>query len=124
MAEGLARKLLPGHGIQSAGSKPSTVNPLAVRAMKEIGIDISGHTSKSVDSIDLSRVDLVVTLCAEEVCPVLPGKVNRLHWPIADPAGQGENDEQKLAAFKEARHKIHKCLDRFIREQNLWDEPD
>ena len=89
MAEGLARHILgPNAEIESAGSAPSSVNPYAVEAMAEIGIDIAGHRSKSVDEIDPSRVDLVVTLCAEEVCPILPGRVKRLHWPIADPASK------------------------------------
>ncbi len=116
MAEGLARKLLPNDSIQSAGSRPSTVNPFAARAMKEIEIDISAQQSKSVDSIDLAQVDLVVTLCAEEVCPVVSANVKRLHWPITDPAGLGETDEAKLQAFREARHSIHKRLMRFIAE--------
>jgi arsenate reductase len=85
MAEGLARKLLPDHTIQSAGSRASFVNPLAVQAMKEIGIDISKHKSKGVDEIDLSKIDLVITLCAEEVCPVMPVNSRRLHWPFPDP---------------------------------------
>jgi arsenate reductase len=89
MAEGLARQILgPDIRVLSAGSEPSTVNPYAGEAMAELGIDIAGHTSKSVDDIDVDAVDLVVTLCAEEVCPVLPGKVRRLHWLIADPASK------------------------------------
>lgn len=87
MAEGLARQILgEGFEVMSAGSQPSKVNPYAVAAMAEIGVDISGHRSKSVDEIDAAGIDLVITLCAEEVCPVLPGRVRRLHWPIADPA--------------------------------------
>ena len=90
MAEGLARQILGERAeVSSAGSEPSTVNPHAVEAMAEIGIDITGQYSKSVDTIELSDLDLVVTLCAEEVCPVLPEHVQRLHWPIADPATQG-----------------------------------
>ncbi len=87
MAEGLARHLLGDEvRVMSAGSRPATVNPYAVEVMAELGVDLSSHASKSVDSIDTESVDLVVTLCAEEVCPVLPGRVKRLHWPIADPA--------------------------------------
>lgn len=89
MAEGLARHILGADiGALSAGSEPATVNPYAVEAMSEIGIDISSHRSKSVGEIDVGAVDLVITLCAEEVCPVLPGRVRRLHWPIADPASK------------------------------------
>lgn len=87
MAEGLARHILGGRiDAISAGSLPSAVNPYAVEAMAEIGIDISGHRSKSIDEIDTSGIDLIVTLCAEEVFPALPGRVRRLHWPISDPA--------------------------------------
>ena len=89
MAEGLARQILGERvEVSSAGSDPASVNPQAIEAMAEIGNGIAGQSSKSVDTIDLSGLDLVVTLCAEEVCPVLPGHVERLHWPIADPAAE------------------------------------
>lgn len=89
IAEGLAREILGELFIvASAGTRPSKVNPYAIAAMAEIGVDISRYRSKSVDEIDLSGVDLVVTLCAEEVCPVIPGQVRRLHWPIVDPASK------------------------------------
>lgn len=111
MAEGLARAFLdPRHNIQSAGSKPSHVNPFAVKAMAELGIDISGHQSKSVDTIDLSKVDVVITLCAEEVCPIVPGSVQRWHWPVSDPAGKGETEEETLRHFREARDTIRKTI--------------
>ncbi len=106
MAEGLARQLLaPGVRIQSAGSQPATLNPLAIEAMGEIGIDITDHYAKSVDTIDPDSVDTVVTLCAEEVCPAFPSKVHRLHWPIPDPAA-APADEDHLARFREARDHI------------------
>jgi len=86
MAEGLARRRFGDRvRVQSAGSRPSTVNPRAVAAMAELGIDLSAHTSKSVDAIDPASVDTVITLCAEEVCPVFLGNATRLHWPIPDP---------------------------------------
>ena len=89
MAEGLARAMFGDRVvIESAGSQPATVNPYAIEAMAEAGIDIAGHRSKSVDEIDIQGLDLVITLCAEEVCPILPGKVTRLHWPIPDPASK------------------------------------
>jgi len=111
MAEGLARAILGAeHSVQSAGSKPSDVNPYARKVMNEIEIDISTQFSKSVDSIDLKKVDIVVTLCAEEVCPVVSGKIVRWHWPITDPAGRGETEEQKLQFFREARDAIRKCI--------------
>ena len=114
MAEGLARKLLgPSVRVQSAGSKPSTVNPYAIDVMREIGIDISGQTSKSVDTIDPATVDTVITLCAEEVCPVFLGKVQRLHWPIEDAASADPSltREQKLERFRMARDEIQARLE-------------
>jgi arsenate reductase len=112
MAEGLARRLAPpGTTVYSAGSEPSSVNPLAVRAMAEIGIDISGQRSKSVDEIPVDRVDVVVTLCAEEVCPVFPGSVRRLQWPIDDPARAGGSDAERLEAFRRARDEIGRRLE-------------
>jgi arsenate reductase (thioredoxin) len=114
MAEGLARRILGQDiAVLSAGSAPSTVNPYAVEAMAEVGIDILGHRSKSVDEIDVGTVDLVVTLCAEEVCPVLPGKVQRLHWPIPDPASKDVSipPDEMRQRFRTARDQIGGRLD-------------
>lgn len=87
MAEGLARALFGGLvRVQSAGSAPGRVNPHAIDAMREIGIDITGQRSKSADTIDPASIDAVITLCAEEVCPVWPGAFARKHWPLPDPA--------------------------------------
>lgn len=109
MAEGLARATL-GDDVRifSAGSKPSKVNPYAIEAMAEQGIDIAGHVSKSVDTIDPASIDLVITLCAEEVCPVLPGRVQRLHWPIPDPASSDPSltPDDIRQRFREARDRI------------------
>ncbi len=113
MAEGLARQMFgAGVRIQSAGSSPLQLNPLAVAAMAEVGIDISGQRAKSVETIDSSSVDTVVTLCAEAVCPVFPGNVRRLHWPVADPAGgdPGLTQEQRLERFRVARDQIRQRL--------------
>lgn len=109
MAEGLARDIFgPEVRVQSAGSRPSRVNPWAVRAMAELGIDISAHASKSVEVIDPASVDLVVTLCAEEVCPVFPVSVARLHWPVPDPDRGREvlTDGERLGFFRTARDEI------------------
>jgi arsenate reductase (thioredoxin) len=112
MAEGLARQLLPGFRIQSAGSRPGHVNPYAIEVLAELGIDASAHTSKSVQDIDPTAVDLVVTLCAEEVCPLFMGKAERLHWPLQDPA----SDDPSLAPealrerFRSAREEIRERL--------------
>lgn len=114
MAEGLARDMMgAGVTVLSAGSAPATVNPYAIEAMAELGIDISGQRSKSVDEIDPAAIDLVVTLCAEEVCPVLPGRVRRLHWPIADPASKDTTlpAEEMRARFRTAREQIRTRID-------------
>jgi thioredoxin type arsenate reductase len=107
MAEGLARaRFGPRIRVQSAGSAPSRLNPLAVRVMAEIGIDISTQESKSVDTIDPETIDTVVTLCAEEVCPVFLASTRRFHWPIADPAAAAGTDEERLDSFRRARDEI------------------
>ncbi|MFZ2098995.1 MAG: VOC family protein [Oricola sp.] len=114
MAEGLARSIFGDDvTVMSAGSEPATVNPYAIEAMAGIGVDISGHRSKSVDEINVEGVDLVVTLCAEEVCPVLPGRVRRLHWPIADPAPKDASipAEEMRQRFRTARDQIRARLD-------------
>jgi arsenate reductase len=109
MAEGLARRILGEKAeVSSAGSTPASVNPHAVEVMADIGIDITGHRSKSVDTIDLSNVDLVVTLCAEEVCPILPVGVRRLHWPIPDPAGEGPGEPSRR--FRAARDTLREKI--------------
>jgi arsenate reductase len=111
MAEGIARSLAPaGVTVSSAGSKPSKVNPLAIRALDEIGIDIHGHHSKSVETLSPEAVDAVITLCAEEVCPVFLGKAHRIHWGLPDPAGAGTNDEEQLQAFRNVRDELRRRL--------------
>jgi arsenate reductase (thioredoxin) len=109
MAEGLARHLLGASArVQSAGSKPSTVNPYAIEVLQEIGIDLGSHRSKSVDTIDPASVDMVITLCAEEVCPVMLGTIRRLHWPIADPASNDPSLTRDgfLTRFRTARDQL------------------
>jgi arsenate reductase (thioredoxin) len=113
MAEGLARQMFgTGVRIQSAGSSPLQLNPLAVAVMAEVGIDISGQRAKSIETIDSGTVDTLITLCAEAVCPVFPADVRRLHWPIADPAGgdPGLTQEQRLERFRVARDQIRQRL--------------
>lgn len=111
MAEGLAKNILGQSAlVQSAGSKPSQVNPFAIRVMREIDVDISGQRSKSVDEIDPKSVDTVVTLCSEEVCPVFLGKAKRLHWPLPDPGAGVDTDEEKLKSFREVRDSISRRI--------------
>jgi molybdopterin-guanine dinucleotide biosynthesis protein MobB len=107
MAEGIARSLAPqGIKVSSAGSSPATVRPQAIQALDEIGIDISGHRSKGLDSIDAGSVDAVITLCAEEVCPVFPGKARRAHWGLPDPAAVTGTEEIRLDAFRSVRDEL------------------
>ena len=107
LAEGLARAHFGASlRVESAGSDPSRVHPLAIRAMAEIGLDIAGQRSKSVETIDADAIDLVITLCAEEVCPVFLGRARRLHWPLADPASPRASEDDPLDAFRSARDQL------------------
>lgn len=107
MAEGLARAHFGARArVQSAGSNPSDVNPLAIAALAEVGVDAAGQRSKSVAEIDPASVDLVVTLCAEEVCPVFPKRVRKLHWPLPDPAAEPSAFAHPLDAFRDVRDEL------------------
>ena len=109
MAEAIARHLLGDRVVaRSAGSAPSRVNPYALRALAELGIDAEGQHSKHVDTIDPEAVDLVITLCAEEECPVFLGQAERLDWSMPDPDRKHEDlsDEQRLHHFRVARDAI------------------
>ena len=118
MAEGLARHLLGSAvTIMSAGSAPSRINPLAVQALSEIGIDISQQQSKGVETINPSGVDLVITLCAEEVCPVFLGRAKRLHWPLPDPAAA--SGEMAIQRFREVRDDLKNRIVRLKGKLNL-----
>ncbi|HEY5925711.1 MAG TPA: GNAT family N-acetyltransferase [Kofleriaceae bacterium] len=113
LAEGLARARFGDRfHIQSAGSKPTKVNPYAIEIMAEAKLDITSHASKLVDDTDADGIDLVVTLCAEEVCPVFLRPVRRLHWPIPDPASTTPlPDNEMRARFRLARRTIAGRLD-------------
>jgi arsenate reductase len=120
MAEGLARWMFGDRvRVQSAGSAPSSVNPYAIEALRELGVDLSAHRSKSVQSIDPSTVALVITLCAEEVCPAFLGSVERWHWPIVDPASTDSSlsRDEHLARFRAARDTIRAKLERLRDER-------
>ena len=113
IAEGWARTLLGGQvRVQSAGSKPSRVHPLAIAVMAEVGVDLTGHVSRSAADVDPNTVDTVITLCAEEVCPVFLGRARRVHWPIPDPASADPSltEEDMLGRFRVARDEILRRL--------------
>ena len=124
MAEALARRRAGGRiPIQSAGSAPTVINPLAITVLAELGIDASEQRSKSVDEIDRAGVDTVITLCSEEVCPVYLGAARRLHWPLPDPAGLAESKEAGLERFRTVRDELDRRLERFLREEGVLDQP-
>ena len=103
----------------SAGTKPSTLNPLAVQAMKEVGIDISGQRSKDVTEYLGQHFSLVITVCdnAKEHCPIFPGPCIREHWPFEDPAEATGTDEQKLEIFRNVRDQIRARIQRFVAQK-------
>ncbi len=116
MAEGLARSLAPdGIHVLSAGSKPTSVRPEAIAVLAELGIDISRHRSKSVAEIPPEQVTHVVTLCAEEECPLFLGTAKRLHWPLPDPASTLGADEERLASFRSVRDELIHRLRPFLK---------
>lgn len=117
LAEGIAKQVFgPEAEVRSAGSHPGKLNPFAVQAMQEIGIDISRHWSKSVDELPpkfIVQLDYVITLCAEEVCPTMVSKGTKLHWPLPDPAGKGGSDEEQLERFRQTRDLLRARLTEF-----------
>ena len=119
MAEGLAKEILgERHNIQSAGSIPSgKIHPNAIIAMDEIGIDIRNQFSKSIDDLDrdfIDNLDYAITLCAEEVCPVLPSKAQNLHWMNEDPANSSYSEKQLKTSFSMTRDNLFKLIKKFM----------
>ena len=117
MAEGLlrhdARDLFE---VFSAGTKPSQVRPEAIAMMRELGIDISGHRSKSVEEFTGQHFDYVITVCdnAQESCPVFPALTTRIHWSIEDPAAVEGSEEQRFEAFRRIRDELRRRVRDFI----------
>ena len=114
LAEGILRSVAGDFlDVQSAGSKPAGyVHPLAIRAMQEIGIDISAHRSKSMGEFAYKPVETVITVCgnADAACPIFPGQVNRHHWPFEDPAHANGTDAEKLVVFRRVRDEIRRTF--------------
>jgi arsenate reductase len=116
MAEGLLRHDAGDRfEVASAGTQATRVRPEAIAVMHEIGIDISGHRSKSVDELAGDSFDLVITVCdsARETCPVYPGHARRLHRAFEDPAAVSGSEEERLAAFRRVRDEIRAWLRQF-----------
>lgn len=119
MGDGLFRHEGGGtYEVESAGTKPSLVRPEAIAAMQEIGIDISGHRSKSVDEFTGQQFDYVVTVCdnARDVCPVFPAGTERVHWSFEDPAAVEGSEEVRLSAFRRIRDQIQERVKVFNKQ--------
>jgi arsenate reductase len=102
--------------VASAGTSPSPVRPEAIAVMREIGIDISGHRSKSVDEFSGQRFDYVVTVCdnARDSCPTFPPGTERVHWGMEDPAAVQGSETQRLAAFRRIRDELRDRVRAFL----------
>ena len=123
MAEAFLRALAGERfGVASAGTEATRVHPLAIQAMQEVGIDLAGHTSKSLDGFLDKSWDYVITVCdsANERCPVFPGRTTRIHWSFDDPSQVTGTDQEHLQAFRRVRDQIHARLRQWL--ENL-EEP-
>jgi arsenate reductase len=121
MAEGLLRHDAgDAFEVESAGTRPGTVRPEAIAAMRELGIDISGHRSKHVDEFDAQRFDYVITVCdtAKESCPVFMGAVKRLHHSFDDPPPSVGTDEERMAIFRRVRDELRAYLHGFAQTES------
>ncbi|MEY4483904.1 MAG: hypothetical protein RL693_1356 [Verrucomicrobiota bacterium] len=117
LAEGILRAAAGDKlRVASAGSKPAGyVHPLAIKAMAEIGIDISQHQSKHLDEFLTQDVETVITVCgnADQVCPMFPGQVNRHHWGFDDPAHATGTEEEQMAVFRRVRDEIRRVFEAY-----------
>ncbi len=122
MAEGLLRELA-GERVEvwSAGSRPSVVNPLAIAAMHERGIDISQQRSKHLDEFRDQPFDVVITVCdnAAETCPIFPGPARRIHWSFPDPAAAQGDEAGRLAVFRQVRDAIEARLRAWLSSETI-----
>lgn len=118
MAEGFLRAMA-GDRFEagSAGTEKTSVNPLAIRAMAELGIDLGGHTSKLYADVASGAWDYLITVCddANERCPWVPGSVQRLHWSFPDPSRATGSEEERLAVFRRVRDQIQERLTDWLR---------
>jgi arsenate reductase (thioredoxin) len=117
MGEAILRQLAGDRfDVASAGTRPSTVHPLAIAAMREVDLDISGQRSKSVDEFRGQEFEAVITVCdrARDNCPVFAGRAARVHYNIPDPAAVEGTAEERLEAFRRARDLLFSCLCEFV----------
>ena len=121
MAEGILKSVAgESLNVQSAGSNPAGyVHPLAIKALGEIGIDISSNSSKHMNEFLQQDVETVITVCgnADQACPVYPGQVNRFHWPFFDPAKAEGSEEDIYEKFKTVRNEIQKVFTDYGKER-------
>lgn len=114
LAHHLAKKLFgPSANVQSAGSRPATPHPMALEVLEEVGCNTTGAASRSVTDVDPNTVDVVITLCEEEVCPVFLSAAERIHWPLEDPAVPISDQEEMRAVFRRTRDEIEARLRAF-----------
>jgi arsenate reductase len=119
MAEGFLRARAGDRfEVTSAGTEATRVNPLAVQAMAEVGVDLSGHTSKTLDRFVGEPWDYVITVCdsANQRCPVFPGRTQRLHWSFEDPSAATGTDAERLVVFRKVRDQIAGRIERWLAE--------
>jgi len=117
MAEGLLRKMSGDQfDVFSAGTEATRVHPLTIAAMRELGIDISGQTSKTLDAFRGEQFDIVITVCdsAKESCPIFAGQTERIHWSFDDPSAATGSDEERLTTFRRIRDEIQTRLRVFV----------
>lgn len=122
MAEGWLRKFAGNRAeVFSAGTKPTALNPVAVAAMGEAGVDISGHHSKHLDEVIKEDFLYVITVCdsAREECPVFPGALYQLHWSFQDPAAATGTNEERLAVFRRVRDEIRERVEEFASREGF-----
>ena len=119
MAEGWLRRLAgERYDVASAGTEATRVHPLALRAMAEVGVDLGGHTSKTLERFRDERWDWVITVCdaANERCPLFTGPARRVHWSFDDPSRATGSEDERLATFRRVRNEIRARLDHWLAE--------
>ena len=120
IAEGVMRKLAGDKfDVFSAGSHPSLVHPMSIKVMKEIGIDITSHTSDPISKFLSKNINIVVTVCdnANKVCPIFPGKVERIHWSIKDPFKGWNSQPDDLVNFRKTREDLNARIKNLIKSR-------
>jgi arsenate reductase len=118
MAEGWLRHVAGDRfEVASAGTEATRVRPLALRAMAEVGVDLSAHSSKTLDRFLAEPWDYVITVCddANDACPTFPGGRQRLHWSFPDPSRASGTEEEQLAVYRRVRDAIRARVDAFVR---------